>query len=232
MGRCDNPLGRGNGEPTRIRRPVQKYEQLSNYRATTRPRGRAASCRHVGRGNRRAAQPRGLSPAARGGPVPSHSVDIPHTIRTARPGRPHESIRGASARRVAAGRPGERAGMPPMTLRHWHDRGWVAGRKSARSVAAGFSGPTRRSWNGCVVSVRGITAATTASVRRSSGLHEVRGDITPTAGPKQHGTHAAIRRAAKGENATEPRKSIASATVRSSPCPSLGAGLGDQWHME
>jgi DNA invertase Pin-like site-specific DNA recombinase len=116
-----------------MRRGVRSYEQLSNYQAL---RDRVAALRQTGATTAEiAAQlnhegfrpPRGEGRFHRG-----HVNQFLIRYGLLRPGGspridpaelgPNEWRLGDLAREL---------GMPPMTLRHWHDRGWVAGRKSS-----------------------------------------------------------------------------------------------------
>jgi hypothetical protein len=116
-----------------IRRGVRKYEQLSNYKDL---RGRVAALRQAGATAREIAEqlnregfqpPRGAGRFDCGHVKPFllrygllHPEASPR-IDSAELG-PNEWRLGDLAREL---------GMSPMTLRHWHSRSWVAGRKSS-----------------------------------------------------------------------------------------------------
>jgi DNA invertase Pin-like site-specific DNA recombinase len=131
----DVTIGWFGGLETRyeIRRPVRKYEQLSNYKAL---RARMVELRRGGATTEAIAvrlNREGFYPSHGPAQFNRHVVNQflrrqgllgPGLTRRLNPEdlRPHEWRLSDLAREL---------GMPAITLRHWHYRGWVLGRKSA-----------------------------------------------------------------------------------------------------
>ena len=119
-----------------IRRPVKKYEQLSNYRAL---RARMVELRRGGATMAAIAErinQEGFHPPRRLAEFTGYMVDqfltregLLRRETTSRVGatelRPHEWRLSDLAREL---------GMAVSTLRHWRDRGWVLGRNSEETV--------------------------------------------------------------------------------------------------
>ena len=117
-----------------IRRPVKKYEQLSNYKAlrdrmVELRRGGATMAAIAERLNRE-----GFHPPSGAAEFTGYMVDQ-FLVRQGSAGAGDES-RGSSAEdlrppRMEVDDLARELGMAVNTLRNWHDRGWVLGRKSA-----------------------------------------------------------------------------------------------------
>ena len=152
-----------------IRRPVQKYEQLSNYRAL---RDRMVELRRAGCDHEEIAErlnhegfhpPRGpdqfnrhvvnqfLTRQGLAGPGTSHRIN-PEDLR------PHEWRLSDLASEL---------GMPAITLRHWHHRGWVRARKSSEVDGCWILWADEAELERFVASARGTVAATICSVPRN-----------------------------------------------------------------
>ena len=116
-----------------MRRGVLKYEQLSNYRVL---RDRIAALRKAGVTTAEIAEqinregfhpPRGEGRFHRG-----HVKQFLLRHGLLRPGAsPRIDAAELRSNEWRLGDLAKELGMPSMTLRHWHNRGWVAGRKSS-----------------------------------------------------------------------------------------------------
>ena len=116
-----------------MRRGVRSYEQLSNYRAL---RDRVAALRQAGATIAEIAEqlnregfrpPRGQGRFHRG-----HVNQFLIRYGLLRPGAsPRVDPAQLGPNEWRLGELASKLDMPPMTLRHWHDRGWVVGRKSS-----------------------------------------------------------------------------------------------------
>ena len=152
-----------------MRRGVRKYEQLSTYRAL---RDRVTALRQAGATageiaeqlNREGFQPPRGTGLFRCGHVKPfllrygllHPEGSPRIDRAEL--KPNEWRLGDLAREL---------GMSPMTLRHWHSRGWVVGRKSSTVGGCWIIWADKRDLERLRRLRARIAAGTTASARRS-----------------------------------------------------------------
>ena len=190
-----------------VRRPVRKYEQLSNYQAL---RDRMIELRRAGTTTgeiaERLNQRRLPSPAR---PCAVHSVH-----RQSVPGPQgvawHRERDGGSTAKTLAAMSGDwaiwrgnwRWRSTPCGTGRTAGGSWGGCRR--RSAEPGFSGPTRRNWNACAGFVPGVPSVPIKGVHQSSRLREVAKEVDETSPPKHRGIQTAMRLIAKGEQLNNP----------------------------